>query len=217
MTGQLAGAGGCDGAGGGGGFGQLPSAVSDVIGTPAARMDPACALMHAPSCSVSSEGTPAITKGVASATTHVVHASAGFEHLLTAAEKSCGVVIEQVGGGSGDGKGGGGGGGDGVAQVASAASDAGLTPSAVMKAACALMQAPSEAVSVEATPCKMKGIASATLHVLQALAVVAQGETAAVKLCCADTGHVAAGGGEATGGGGGRRWSKARAQLRGGT
>ena len=53
--------------GGGGGNGQLASAVSDATGTPAATIAPACAVMQAPSVGTSVEDTPAMTKGVASA------------------------------------------------------------------------------------------------------------------------------------------------------
>ena len=88
MTGQVGGGGKGGGAGGGEGAGQEDSANSDASGTPAARMPVACALMQAPSMVTSDADTPAITKGVASAVTHVVHAAATVAHGVTAAEKS---------------------------------------------------------------------------------------------------------------------------------
>ena len=66
------------------------------------------------------------------------------------------------------------------------------------------MQADSSLVLVDGTPASTKGMASAVAQVVQALAVVAQGVTAAVKLWRAVTLQVTAGGGggdDASGGG----------------
>jgi preprotein translocase subunit SecG len=158
-------------------------------------MAPACALMQAPSMAVSVEGTPASTKGVASAVAQVVQAFATFEHGVTAAAKLCVAVMLHTSGGGGAGGDGDGGGGDGLGQLLSADSEAPLTPAATMAPACALMQAPSMAVSVEGTPASTKGVASAVTQVVQALATSAQGVTAAAKLCVAVMLHTSGGGG----------------------
>ena len=55
--------------------------------TPALNMTLACAAMQAPSVAVSVEETPAMTNGVASAVTQVVHAFDTLAHGVTAAEK----------------------------------------------------------------------------------------------------------------------------------
>ncbi len=65
------------------------------------------------------------------------------------------------------------------------------------------MQAPSTALSVDGTPAITNGVASALMHVVQALATSEHGTTAEVKLCAAVTGHVTGGGEGVDGGGGG--------------
>ena len=89
--------------------------------------------MQAPMVAVSVDETPAMTNGVASATTQVVQALATLLHGETAAVKLCCAVTGHVTGGAEGGFGGGSGGGEGgggLGQLLSAASDAGLTPSA---------------------------------------------------------------------------------------
>ena len=90
--------------------------------------------MQAPSIATSDDKTPAITKGVASAVTQVVHAVATLAHGVTAAEKSWAVEMEHAsGGGDGGGRGGGAGGG-GSGQELSAVNEAVLTPAVIMGA-----------------------------------------------------------------------------------
>jgi hypothetical protein len=185
--------------GGGDGLGQALRALSEAADTPALNITLACAEMHAPSVAPSLLDTPAMTKGVASAVTHVVHAFATLEQGATAAEKSCAAETGHVGGG---GDGGGAGGGEAAGQEPSATSDAIGTPAARMVAACALMQAPSMALSDDSTPAITKGVASAVTQVVQAAAVLAQGVTAAEKSCAAETEHTS-GGGDGGGRGGG--------------
>ena len=132
MTGHVGGGGEGGGAGGGEGAGQEDSANSDASGTPAARMPVACALMQAPSIATSDDATPAITNGVASAVTQVVHAVATVAHGVTAAEKSWAAEMEHAsGGGDGGGRGGGDGGG-GNGQELSAVNEAVLTPAVMI-------------------------------------------------------------------------------------
>jgi hypothetical protein len=178
-------------------------------------MPAACALMQAPSTALSVDATPASTNGVASAATQVVHAFATSAHGETAAVKLCAAVIGHVTGGGEGGDGEGGGGGDGFGHALSAESDAVLTPAAMMPAACALMQAPSTALSVDATPASTNGVASAATQVVHALAVLLQGVTAAEKSCCTVTGHVTGGGkgGAGDGGGGGDGLGQAASAL----
>ncbi len=64
------------------------------------------------------------------------------------------------------------------------------------------MQAKRTALLVDGTPAITNGVASAVMHVVQALATSAHGATAAMKLCAAVTGHVT-GGGDGGGGGNG--------------
>jgi hypothetical protein len=180
-------------------LGQALRALSEAADTPALNMTLACAEMHAPSVAPSLPDTPAMTKGVARAVTHVVHALATLEQGATAAEKFCAAETGQVGGG---GDGGGAGGGEAAGQEPSATSDAIGTPAARMAAACALMQAPSIALSDDSTPAMTKGVASAVTQVVQAAAVLAQGVAAAEKSCAAETEHTS-GGGDGGGRGGG--------------
>ena len=110
-----------------------------------------------------------------------------------------------TGGGEGEeiagGGGGIGGGADAAAQLLRAVKEAALTPAPKMAPICAVMQAPSAALLLCATPAKIKGVASAVMHVVQALAMLAQGTTAAAKFCVVETGHVTGGGGIRAGGG----------------
>ena len=170
--------------------------------------------MQAPMVAASDSDTPASTNGVASAVRQVVHALATFEHGVTAAAKFCGAEMGQVGaavggdavGGLGGGASGGGGmcagGGDGCPHVASAVSDATLTPAMAATVAWLEMQAPMVAASDGETPASTNGVASAVRQAVHALATSEHGVTAAVKSCGADTRHVGAAGGGSGGGGG---------------
>jgi|APGre2960657444_1045066.scaffolds.fasta_scaffold12320_4 hypothetical protein len=146
--------------------------------------------------------TPARMKGVARAVTQVVHTLAVLEQGETALAKFCVVETGHVAGGGGITAGGGitvggirAGGGGLTEQLLSAPSEAALTPAVRMAAAWALMQTPSVTLSVGDTPAMTKGVARAVRQVVQALAVLAQGETAAAKFCVVDTGQVGAAGG----------------------
>ena len=68
-----------------------------------------------------------------------------------------------------------------MGQLLSALSDATDTPALNMTPACAAMHAPSVALSVDETPAKTNGVASAVTQVVQAFETLAHGATAAVK------------------------------------
>ena len=148
--------------------------------------------------------TPASTNTVDNAVAQVVQAVAALAQGVTAEVKLCCAVTGHVsGGGCGGGLGGGSGGGD-EGHEPIAISESSGTPSAMMYCDCSLMQRLSMAVSVDDTPCKMKGMATLTAQPLaQAVVGSAHGVAAPVKLSCVVTEQLGGGGGDGRGGGGG--------------
>lgn len=155
--------------------------------------------------------TPAASTGPARARRQAEQAVAARAQGVTAEVKSSENLMGHrdampTGGEGGEelagGGGGMGGGADAAAQLLRALREAALTPAPRMAPICAVTQAPSAALLLCATPARMKGVASAVMHVVQALAMLAQGTTAAAKFCVVDTGQVTGGGGITDGGGG---------------
>ena len=175
--------------GGAGAAPQEERPITVVGDTPAATMAVNCVVMQAAITAVLLGGTPARTKGVASAVRQEVHRLDGTLHGVTAAAKlSVGEMghVAGVAWGGGDDAGGEaearGGGGWAEPQAVSANSVVGDTPAVMMAPICALMHKPRVAASLGLTPLRTNGVARAVAQAVQAVLALAHGATADAKL-----------------------------------